>query len=78
MLQSPVGVVRARACWVMEHFSDMKWKTNRTLENIVTGLLQGLRDPCLPVQAAAACSLRLQISSDVAKEMIRPILYGKT
>lgn len=72
-----MGVVRARACWLMEYFSDMTWKTVRTDESIVGGLLQGLRDPCIPVQAAAACSLRLLISSDTAKAMIGPILFGK-
>ena len=40
-------------------------------------MLGGLRDPALPVQAAAACSLRLLIAADGATEIIRPVLYGE-
>eukprot|EP00604_Paraphysomonas_vestita_P003473 CAMPEP_0174819910 /NCGR_PEP_ID=MMETSP1107-20130205/3375_1 /TAXON_ID=36770 /ORGANISM="Paraphysomonas vestita, Strain GFlagA" /LENGTH=731 /DNA_ID=CAMNT_0016034207 /DNA_START=582 /DNA_END=2777 /DNA_ORIENTATION=+ len=74
-LSSSIGILRARACWMVEHFSDVEWKKPRTCQLIIEGLLRGLRDPDLPVQAAAACSMRLFIDSDIARDIVRPILY---
>jgi hypothetical protein len=44
------------------------------LQAVLQGLLQSLRDPALPVQTSAACSLRLLISQDGATELLRPLL----
>lgn len=74
-LESPAGVLRARVCWMLEHFSDVKWKIPSTMQTIVNGLLQCLRDPMLPVQGASACSLRLIIAEEVAQDIIRPVLF---
>lgn len=41
-MQSPAGVLRARVCWMMEHFSDVEWKIPSTMQTIVNGLLQVL------------------------------------
>jgi hypothetical protein len=60
---------------MLEHFSDVEWKIPATMHTIVTGLLQCLRDPELPVQGAAACSLRLIIAEEVAQDIIRPVLF---
>ncbi len=52
--------MRARACWVIEYFSEADWSVEggKVLSAVLTGLINGLRDPALPVQTAAACSLR--------------------
>jgi hypothetical protein len=76
-LQSPVAFIRSRACWVIEYFSDLDWTgpTNgAVLQAVLRGLINGLRDPALPVQAAAACSLRLLIEAEGAAEMLKPLL----
>ena len=73
--ESPAGVLRARVCWLLEHFSDVKWKKPSTMQSIVNGLLHCLRDPELPVQGAAACSFRLIIVDEAAQDIIRPVLY---
>jgi hypothetical protein len=44
------------------------------LRAVLDGLLQGLRDPAVPVQAAAACSLRLLIAAPGATDLLRPML----
>lgn len=76
-LQSPVAYIRSRACWVIEYFSDLEWTGPRNaalLHAILKGLINGLRDPALPVQAAAACSLRLLIQAEGAAELLKPML----
>ena len=75
-LQSPVAFLRSRACWVIEYFSELDWTANggNTLQAVLRGLINGLRDPALPVQAAAACSLRLLIAAEGAAELLKPLL----
>eukprot|EP01038_Epipyxis_sp_PR26KG_P009275 gene9275-12495_t len=74
--QSPIAFIRARACWVIEYFDDMDWNESdgELLKVVLQGLISGLRDPAIPVQAAAACSLRLLIQADGATELLKPIL----
>jgi len=71
-----VAFLRSRACWVIEYFSELDWTANNgaTLQAVLRGLINGLRDPALPVQAAAACSLRLLIAAEGAAEMLKPLL----
>lgn len=45
-----------------------------TVQVLLQGLLQGLRDPSVPVQAAAACSMRQLINSEGAVDLLRPHL----
>lgn len=73
---SPVPFLRARACWCMEYLEDYRWGIHdpAVLQAACHGLLQGLRDPALPVQAAAACSFRVLIDTPGAPELIRPVL----
>jgi hypothetical protein len=62
---------------VIEYFSDLDWTgpTNgAVLQAVLRGLINGLRDPALPVQAAAACSLRLLIEAEGAAELLKPLL----
>ena len=72
--QSPAGFLRARACWSIEYFPESVWEKESTLQAVLKGLLQGLRDPALPVQTAAACSLRVLIGQEGAKDLLRPML----
>jgi hypothetical protein len=62
---------------VIEYFADLDWTGpahSATLHAILKGLIHGLRDPALPVQAAAACSLRLLIEAEGAAELLKPML----
>eukprot|EP00607_Mallomonas_marina_P010314 CAMPEP_0182418884 /NCGR_PEP_ID=MMETSP1167-20130531/3264_1 /TAXON_ID=2988 /ORGANISM="Mallomonas Sp, Strain CCMP3275" /LENGTH=541 /DNA_ID=CAMNT_0024593345 /DNA_START=59 /DNA_END=1681 /DNA_ORIENTATION=- len=43
-----------------------------TLQTVLQGLLQGLKDPCLPTQTAAACALRVLVSAEGAKSLLQP------
>jgi len=56
--QSPVPFIRARACWVIEYFEEVDWTNPVILPSILQGLLVGLQDHAIPVQTAAACSLK--------------------
>jgi len=71
---SPVPYIRSRACWAIEYLDEMKWSNAALLHEVLKGLLTGLRDAALPVQAASACSLRVLVDADGAVEMIRPVL----
>lgn len=75
--QSPVAYMRCRACWSMEYFVDqVNWsEAPQLLQLVLQGLLQGLKDPSLPTQTAAACALRPLISAEGAKELLRPVVH---
>jgi hypothetical protein len=101
--KSPVAFLRARACWVIEYFSELDWAADagmtvaqkvkpkkkgkqaadpgqpqmtagQVLRAVLEGLISCLRDPAIPVQAAAACSLRVLIAQDGATDLLRPLL----
>lgn len=44
------------------------------LKAVLNGLVTSLRDPSLPVQAAAACSIQVLIEKEGATELLRPLL----
>ena len=71
---SSVGYMRCRVCMFMENFHEVKWENGNTVQLILNGLLTCLRDPCLPVQTAAAISLRLYLTEPSARELVVPIL----
>ena len=71
---SPVSFLRYRACWVVEYLDHDEWKLPDTVQVLLQGLLQGLRDPSVPVQAAAACSMRQLINTEGAVDLLRPHL----
>ena len=50
---------------MIEYFSELDWsyQSGAHLHAVLRGLINGLRDPALPVQAAAACSLRYTTAS---------------
>ena len=71
---SPVGYMRCRVCLFMESFHEVKWSNDSTVQAILNGLLTCLRDPCLPVQTAAAITLRLYLTEESARALVIPIL----
>ena len=73
IFQSPVGFLRCRACWVVGYL-DFDWTNKDILSGLLQGLINGLRDQCLPVKATAADSMRVLVNSASAKPMILPIL----
>ena len=73
--KSAVPFVRFRAFWIIEFYNDMKWKNKQMFVTILHGCLQGLRDPAVPVQAAAATSMRQLLERPAAHDIIRPILH---
>lgn len=72
--QSPVPYLRYRACWIIEHFDEEEWKNPLAMQSALQGLLTGLRDPALPVQAAAACSIKHLLEAEGAAEIMRPYI----
>ena len=70
--QNPI--IRFRAFWVIEYYQGFKWKQENTFMLLLRGCLNGLRDPCVPVQAAAATSMRNMFEDEKAHDIIRPIL----
>ena len=62
---SPAPFLRARACWAVEFLAsgDVAFQDPGVNSAVLSGLLCGLRDPALPVQAAAfICSSFLPLS----------------
>uniref|UniRef100_A0A182IM19 Uncharacterized protein n=1 Tax=Anopheles atroparvus TaxID=41427 RepID=A0A182IM19_ANOAO len=69
---SPHGHMRARACWVMHYFSDIKLKTPQVLEQVMRYLSNALlTDKELPVKVEAAVSMQMfLISQDDAAQYL--------
>ncbi|XP_076310776.1 importin-7 msk isoform X2 [Tachypleus tridentatus] len=71
---SPHGYMRARACWVLHYFSEIKFKNETNLIqalNMTQNCL--LNDQELPVKVEAAIGLQTLITSqDKAQNIIRP------
>lgn len=74
LFNSNEAVLRSRVCWAVEYFDKYKWGSGPVLAAVVGGLVRGLQDGALPVQAAAACSMRCMIEVEGAKDMVRPLL----
>ncbi|XP_024215607.1 importin-7 isoform X1 [Halyomorpha halys] len=79
--QSPHGHMRARACWVLHYFNDMKFKSEENLVNalrLTTNAL--LTDAELPVKVEAAIALQVLLSDQEDKVLpllepqVKPIL----
>ena len=67
--QSPVGYLRARACWVYSQFSNIKFRLPDSLLGCVVTCLQ---DRELPVRVHAALALRRFLKGKQFTEQIRP------
>jgi hypothetical protein len=71
---SPAPFLRARAFWVLDYFEESDYGGRKNLQGVVQGLLQGMRDPSMPVQAAAALSMRQLVKAEGTDDLLRPIL----
>ena len=72
---SPVGFLRCRACWMIQHFSTLQWSDDGThLQGLIQMVLQRLSDPALPVQIEASKALRYLIEVDGAEITLLPVL----
>uniref|UniRef100_A0A182JP08 Importin N-terminal domain-containing protein n=1 Tax=Anopheles christyi TaxID=43041 RepID=A0A182JP08_9DIPT len=72
---SPHGHLRARACWVMHYFSDIKLKNPQVLEQIMRFLSNALlTDKDLPVKVEAAMSMQMFL---ISQEDASPFLENQ-
>lgn len=62
--QNPAGHMRARACWVLHYFSDIKLKNPQVLAQIMHLTTQSLlEDKELPVKVEAAIGLQMYLGT---------------
>ncbi|XP_055373392.1 importin-7 [Condylostylus longicornis] len=71
---NPEGHMRARACWVLHYFSDITFKNQQVLVEIMRLTVNALlNDKELPVRVEAAVGLQMFLSSqDSAAPMVEP------
>eukprot|EP00047_Mylnosiga_fluctuans_P003285 m.228397 g.228397 ORF g.228397 m.228397 type:complete len:1049 (+) comp11736_c0_seq1:40-3186(+) len=69
---SPHGYLRARACFVLHTFADIDFQNPQTLVAATQSVLNGLRDPALPVRVEAGVALRYLLRQQTAVEVVRP------
>lgn len=76
--QSPLGFLRARACWVAQQFSVITFKDANILNHLLQAVLQCLTDKDLPVQVEAGIAIRqlLDDQEEAAQDLIRPHVKG--
>ena len=73
--QSPQGHLRARACWMLHYFADVKYNNHNILGQAfsltITSLLE---DKEVPVKVEAAIAIQMMLSSqgDAAKKFVQP------
>ena len=61
--QSPHGFLRARACWVLHYFSDIKFKNPGNLKVALDMVRTRMcEDKDLPVKVEAAIALQMMLS----------------
>uniref|UniRef100_A0A8C7U524 Importin 8 n=1 Tax=Oncorhynchus mykiss TaxID=8022 RepID=A0A8C7U524_ONCMY len=76
LLNSPLGYLRARSCWVLHSFSPLHFHNELVLRNAVELVKQGLlADKEMPVKVEAAIALQTLVSNqEQAKVYIRPYI----
>ncbi|XP_076030766.1 importin-7 msk isoform X2 [Oratosquilla oratoria] len=78
--QSPHGFMRARACWILQNFDEIKFIQEQNIVTAMTGIQHALmHDHELPVKVEAAMALSAFLASQVKAEKIvepniRPIV----
>ncbi|XP_067907112.1 importin-8 isoform X4 [Heterodontus francisci] len=74
LFNSELGYLRARACWVLHSFCNLKFTNDLNLRNAVELTKKSLiEDKEMPVKVEAAIALQTLISNqDQAKEYIKP------
>lgn len=73
-LTSPVGFLRARACWLFSQFYNAKFENPANFAAGLRQVVTMMRDPDLPVSISAAFSLKFLIRATTAKDELRPVL----
>lgn len=73
-LDSPVGCLRARACWTFAQYAEVKFASAATLTHGIHGVIRCLKDPEIPVRFMAGSVLRFVLRNDACHEIILPIL----
>ncbi|XP_046751252.1 importin-7 [Diprion similis] len=73
---SPHGHMRARACWFLHHFSEIKFKQEAVLMEAIRLTTNALlHDQDLPVKVEAAIALQMLLSAqDKAQKYIEPLI----
>ncbi|XP_060934256.1 importin-8 isoform X3 [Limanda limanda] len=76
LLNSPMGYLRARSCWVLHSFSPLCFQDELVLRNAVELVKQDLiNDKEMPVKVEAAIALQTLVSNqEQAKLYIRPYI----
>uniref|UniRef100_A0A6Q2WR48 Importin N-terminal domain-containing protein n=1 Tax=Esox lucius TaxID=8010 RepID=A0A6Q2WR48_ESOLU len=76
LLNSPLGYLRARSCWVLHSFSPLRFHDELVLRNAVELVKQDLiTDKEMPVKVEAAIALQTLVSNqEQAKIYIRPYI----
>ncbi|KAG9323012.1 hypothetical protein KVV02_008080 [Mortierella alpina] len=72
--KSQYPFLRARACEMANHFSDLDFENPGNVEFVFTNLMESLRDTQLPVKVTAALALRPMIRHEQVCEAMKPHL----
>eukprot|EP00732_Lithocolla_globosa_P000792 Lithocolla_globosa_v1_NODE_305_length_4584_cov_10.581365.p1 type:complete len:1026 gc:universal NODE_305_length_4584_cov_10.581365:1203-4280(+) len=72
--QSPVGFLRARACWMVHQYSEVDMTNPEHDQAIIRCVVAGLRDKDLPVRIEAALTLGAVVGKEMAKQEVLPYL----
>lgn len=74
--QSEHGFLRARACWVIRYFSEMKFRSEPVLQHAIKAVKAALcGDKDLPVRVEAAIAIQMLITEqEKAKNYIQPFV----
>ncbi|KAF9437361.1 hypothetical protein BGZ76_001078 [Entomortierella beljakovae] len=72
--KSQCAFLRARACEMVNQFSDMDFNDTNNVAVAFTGLMESLRDTELPVKVTAALALRPMIRHEEIYEAMKPHL----
>ncbi|KAG0369812.1 hypothetical protein BGZ54_008807, partial [Gamsiella multidivaricata] len=72
--KSQFPFLRARACEMINHFSELDFEDSNNVAIAFTSLMESLRDSQLPVKVTAALALRPMIRHDDVREAMKPHL----
>ncbi|KAI8603528.1 armadillo-type protein [Dissophora ornata] len=72
--KSQYPFLRARACEMVNHFSDLDFEDPNNVGIVFTNLMESLRDSQLPVKVTAALALRPMIRHEAVCEAMKPHL----
>lgn len=73
-LQSPVAHLRLRACWVVEQFDELQYKTEANAVAALSGVLNCMNDAEFPVKVASCTALAALLENPVVAHSIPPYL----